>query len=1142
MAATTRRSQKRFSSGASPIRQSLLFFCALICCGATGLTAELAHYDLKVDLDPGDHLLQVKLRLAVPDDRIGEPIEFLLGASLEIEHSSVPIERLDDAGTAGFQGINGSSIQLAQRAGIHRYRATLPQDAAHIELRYAGEINSPLETQGEEYTRGFRETPGSIGKDGIYLAGSTLWYPYLGPHLVSFKVEAKVPAGWHLISQGNGSSNDAGVANWDSAGPVDEIYLVGGPLQRTADSAGAAVAEIYLREPDAKLSKKYLEATARYIEMYRGLIGPYPYGKFALVENFWETGYGMPSFTLLGSQIIRFPFILTSSYPHEILHNWWGNSVFVDYDTGNWAEGLTAYMADHLIKEQQGQGAEYRRDTLKKYRDFVSAAKDFPLSQFRSRHSAATEAVGYGKTLMGFHALRRMLGDDAFRKALQSFYRKHRGKKTSFSDVQAELEATSDQDLDRFFREWVQVTGAANLALADIRISRQGQSYLISGDLLQTQAQPAFALQVPVAVTTQDGLVTKTIETERTSTHFEIETQSAPLLLSVDPEFDLFRLLDARETAPSIGQVFGEPSIVAVLPSAAKKRTQKAYRELLQAWENPDQSLEVVMDDEIEELPEDRAVWLLGAENRVAKALFTGDTLADVVVKDSGVELPGGMVSFANNSTVIMTRHPGDATKAVGWITVNPFQAFVGMAGKLPHYGKYSYLAFAGEEPANFLKGEWAASDSPLRLDLRPPSQRRASVAPAKPPKRQALAEMPPLFSAERLEATVNWLAAEEREGRGLGTQGLEKSAQYIAEQFADIGLKPASEEEQYFQSFTVDVGPEGGPNKVHNLIGYLPGSDPRFAEQAVLITAHYDHLGYGWPDQRADSKAGALYAGADDNASGVAVLLELARNLANAGPPPRSIVFAALTSEEAGLLGSQYFVEHPRPVDLDGITSVINLDTVGRLGDQAISILATESASEWPHIFRGVSFTTGIPTRNVPGASQSSDQQSFINVGIPAVQIFTGAHLDYHRPGDTADKVDVPGMMRVAAVVKEAAVYLSERPEPLTVSGKGVSSNTATQTRDSAAGNRRRVSFGTIPDFAYQGEGVRVESVVPDSPAANAGILAGDIITAIDDQKIVDLSSFSETLKTFAPGDQVTASGERDGQIFQAELEFVAR
>ena len=187
---------------------------------------------------------------------------------------------------------------------------------------------------------------------------------------------------------------------------------------------------------DASIAGKYLAATAQYIEMYRSLIGPYPYGKFALVENFWETGYGMPTFTLLGPQVIRFPFIINSSYPHEILHNWWGNSVFVDYGTGNWCEGLTAYLADHLIQEQRGAAAEYRRSTLQKYRDYVRTGRDFPLAEFRERYSAATEAVGYGKALMGYHALRLHIGDEAFRATFARFYREFKGRRATFRDIQ----------------------------------------------------------------------------------------------------------------------------------------------------------------------------------------------------------------------------------------------------------------------------------------------------------------------------------------------------------------------------------------------------------------------------------------------------------------------------------------------------------------------------------------------------------------------------------------------------------------------------------------------------------------------------------------------------------------------------------
>ncbi len=271
-------------------------------------------------------------------------------------------------------------------------------------------------------------------------------------------------------------------------------------------------------------------------------------------------------------------------------------------------------------------------------------------------------------------------------------------------------------------------------------------------------------------------------------------------------------------------------------------------------------------------------------------------------------------------------------------------------------------------------------------------------------------------------------------------------------------------------------------------------------------------------------------------------MLLELARAYKAGAAPPRSLVFVALTAEEAGMLGSQHYVENPSPTDLAGVFAVINMDTVGRLGDQPVSILATESAAEWAPVFRGVGFTTGIATRTLPGASESSDQQSFINQGIGAVQIFTGAHLDYHRPSDTSDKVDADGMVKVAAVVKETATYLTERPEPLTVTGSGKGTSTAEQTQASAAGERRRVSFGTVPDFAHQGAGVGVESVIPGSAAEEAGIQAGDVITQVNGQAVADLGAFSGLLKTFSPGDTVTATATRNGEAFQVEMTLQAR
>ncbi|MFQ5634887.1 MAG: peptidase M28, partial [Gammaproteobacteria bacterium] len=296
-------------------------------------------FTLDVHIEPTSHRLEVEANIDLPNVYAGRTLEFLLTDAVDFVEAEPAVERLPYDGSQGFTGINGSSVDLTDSGHAARYRVILPPGGTELRFRYRGTVNFALGDLKEQYTRGFRSTAGIIGDEGIYLAGSSLWYPYFGDNLISFRLTSNVPGGWHVISQGNGTSrDDDGNARWDSGGAVDEIYLVGGPLKRYVEPAGAVAAEAYLHERDDALAGRYLTATAQYLEMYRNLIGPYPYSKFALVENFWETGYGMPSFTLLGPQIIRFPFILTSSYPHEILHNWWGNSVFVDYDSGNWCE------------------------------------------------------------------------------------------------------------------------------------------------------------------------------------------------------------------------------------------------------------------------------------------------------------------------------------------------------------------------------------------------------------------------------------------------------------------------------------------------------------------------------------------------------------------------------------------------------------------------------------------------------------------------------------------------------------------------------------------------------------------------------------------------------------------------------------
>ena len=1090
------------------------------------------HHVLTLALDPNARTIAVTANLR-PAATATE-IEFLLNSRLTLTRSA-PAAREIPAGDVSWLGeIEGGQPGAGPK--VTRYRVALPKPGAPIRLEYAGPFDFGLSDQREEYTRGFRSTSGVIAPEGVYLSGASAWYPLVGRELVTFDLTVTQPDAWRVVSEGSGTSRgEDGRARWTSSDPVDQIHVVGGPLHVTTEAAGAVEAQVYLHQPDAALAAKYLTATAQYLEMYRGLIGPYPYRKFALVENFWETGYGMPSFTLLGPQIIRFPFILTSSYPHEILHNWWGNSVFVDETRGNWSEGLTAYLADHLLQEQRGEDAIYRRSTLQKYRDYVSTAQDFPLTEFRGRHSAATEAVGYGRTLMGFHALRRTLGDDVFRQYLARFYRDFRGRRASFDDVRKTAEAVAGRDLQRFFDDWITRAGAPVLELAIERTAKSADGHVVHGVVRQTQPGAPFALDVPVFVQTTGAAATAVVPLAGAEARFEVVTKDPPLAVHADPAFDLFRRLDARETPPSLGQLFGDPKPLVVMAADEPAPRAAAYRAMAEGWRAPNHAPEIVSDADLGALPADRSVWLFGRGNRFAAALADGTSVA---TSADAMRIDGQRLALSGHAAVIVRRHPQNPDKAVGWIVADRVDSLPGLGRKLPHYGKYSYLGFEGAEPTNMLKGQWATSDSPLTVDARAEADRETPLPAFSAPARPPLATLPPVFSEQTLREHIERLTSNQFEGRGIGTRGLDRAAEYLAAQFERIGLAPGVNGGSYLQTFETTRTPDGRPATLANVVGLIPGSEPSWRGQSVLLTAHYDHLGMGWPDPRRGEE-GKLHPGADDNASGVAAMLEVARALAASGAARRTVVVIAFTGEDAGLIGSRHYVEHP-VLPKDGIRAIVNLDSVGRLGSGQIGVLGAGTATEWPHVFRGIGFVTGIETQLAQEALPASDQASFAAAGIPGVQLFTPPHADYHRPTDTADKIDVAGLVKVATVAREAVAYLADRPEPLTVTiGGPATAGTPPPSGDKPA---RRAGLGLIPEFAFSGPGVKASGLVPGSPAEKAGMRAGDVLLEVAGTTLASLRAYSDLLKTLAPGQSVPVVFERDGQRHQASVVLADR
>ena len=1096
------------------------FFLALTTVQVLG---QPVSHSLEVSVDPSGQYLKVTDNMGIALDSGTTEIRFRLNADL------IPV--LDNK-TEGYvlEELPPDTTVMKEndpRISWKSYRVQVNDVRSarlSLQIKYEGKINYPITQISKEYARGFSETPGIISEQGIYLAGSTGWIPQFDGKMLTFNMTVFTPPDWDVVSQGKRTRREgAGGQNifrWESMQPMEEIYLIAAKFTYYEKPIGNVMAMAYLRTPDPALAGKYLETTTQYLEMYNKLIGPYPFDKFALVENFWETGYGMPSFTLLGEKVIRFPFILHSSYPHELLHNWWGNSVYVDYNSGNWCEGLTAYMADHLIKEQRGQGLDYRRSALQSYTDYVNEENDFPLSEFRSRYDAASSAIGYNKSLMLFNMLRQAMGDEQFTKAMQTFYRDNKFRRASWEDIRRSVGLVTGKNMQFGFDQWIKGKGAPELQLTEASVSVDNGIYRLSYTLGQIQKGDTFLVTVPVGVHLKGKTepFMQRVELNSVQQNYEMTFESEPLLIEVDPLFDVFRRLHQNEIPPALSQIFGSRKVMIILPAGATEDKLSAFTKLANTWAGDDSgTIDIRQDSQIINLPTDRAVWVFGSSNKFRSLIEAGMTGYDAEISADQIRFGETGVPAGGKSTIVAVRNPGNPENVVVWLDTEVPEAADGLARKLPHYGKYSYLVFEGKEPTNIVKGQWPVINSPL-VKVLSADESNVRLAGTNYPERQALAELPVIFSEDRMRSHIAMLASEDMQGRGLGSPQIDRAAEYIAGKFAEAGLEPGSDDGSFFQTWQDIVGKDMKNSDLKNVIGILPGTNPDFINQSVVVCAHYDHLGLGWPDVR-EGNAGKVHYGADDNASGVAVLLELAKVVSQSGNPERTIVFVAFTGEEAGLKGSRYFVKNYKKYPPAKAIGALNFDTVGRLGENKIHIIGSASASEWKHIAMGVGYVTGIAYELISQDLDASDQASFIESGVPGIQLFAGPNEDYHKPTDTVDKIDVPGLVKFAIFGNEIISYLTSRKDAMSFEGKVA----GPQQQTDRSGEKRKVSTGIMPDFSFKDPGVKVSFVTPGSPADKAGILKDDVIIQLNYTRITDLKQYSNELKSYQIGDEVT-------------------
>lgn len=389
---------------------------------------------------------------------------------------------------------------------------------------------------------------------------------------------------------------------------------------------------------------------------------------------------------------------------------------------------------------------------------------------------------------------------------------------------------------------------------------------------------------------------------------------------------------------------------------------------------------------------------------------------------------------------------------------------------------------------------------------------------------------------AGAINGDIAYLASDRLEGRGTGTPGNDSAAAYIARRFASLGLRRLdSSFEQHFVARPLaahNESPRSLPTQ--NVVALLPGTDPALRNQLVVVGAHFDHLGRSTQGALDPDRKNAIRRGADDNASGTAAVLELARLFA-AAPPRRSLLFVTFSGEELGLLGSEYFVTHS-PLPLDSAVAMVNFDMVGRLRDDKLIVYGVATAVELPALLDSANLAAGTPRRGSPWNAPlritalgdgfgPSDHSSFYARGIPVLHFFTDLHEDYHSAGDLPSKINAGGEAHVVDVAERVIRAIADRPSRLTFIRSAAPAPIAGSRQGSD------VYLGSIPDMSNTaGQGLRLTGVRAGSPAEQAGLIAGDVIVEFAGRAVKDLYDFSDALYSHRPGDAVSVTVLRNG------------
>ena len=669
---------------------------------------------LDVVLDPASRSLQVEAALR-PTER---DFRFVLHAELRIASAEV------DGKALRVESVGG-------RGEVRAWRIRLPAEGV-LRMRYGGTL--PALDAGLDHREVLQGMPPMAAQGGTFLSAGSAWYPRPA-EVFSYRVDVRVPGGQrvvvpgrlvaeHLPGEEGAAAGVAGLrpdtptsapgmlardyrARFEFDHAADGIDLMAGPWivrEHRVERVGAEPLRLRTYFPPALdaepgLAEAYLHDSARYIARYSARIGAYPFTEFSVVASPLPTGFGMPTLTYLGEQVLRLPFIRATSLGHEVLHNWWGNGVLVDYARGNWSEGLTTFMADYAYKEEQSEAAA-REMRLGWLRDFAALPMDGQqaLAAFRSRTHGAAAAVGYGKAAMVFVMLRDLIGEVAFDRGIKLFWEQNRFRIAGWKELQLAFEQASGRVLADFFRQWLDVPGGPKVALEQAYFVAQGNG----GGVLHvelSQSGPTHTLHLPLQMEDGSGSQTRWLNVSKARETIRLTLERAPQTLSLDPELRVWRRLDEAQLPPILRRWMLESAPQVVIADEGDAALAQAGKSLAtRFFERPP-----------------RVVSRAALSSARDPVLLVGTHAAiDVTLAHAG--LPPRPASLGARGTAqVWTLREGARSVAV--VSARDPAALAALERPLPHYGGQSWLLAEGSRV--FERGVWDAQGAAVAVEMR---------------------------------------------------------------------------------------------------------------------------------------------------------------------------------------------------------------------------------------------------------------------------------------------------------------------------------------------------------------------------------------------------------------------------------------